>query len=87
MIVLTTEADKHTVTVTIQDNGVGIAPQDRSRVFERFFTEDRAHTAGKGTGLGLSICQRILEMHGQKIYLKDTKEGAAFAFTLERAER
>ena len=63
----------------------GILPEDRPKVFERFFTADRAHTAGKGTGLGLSICQRILEMHGQRIWLKDTQAGAAFAFTLERA--
>ena len=72
-------------TVTVADNGVGIAPEDRDRVFERFFTADRAHTAGKGTGLGLSICQRIMEMHGQTLRLKDTEEGTAFAFTLEKA--
>ena len=86
-ITLTTEESRGVVTVTIQDNGAGILPQDRPRVFERFFTADRAHTAGKGTGLGLSICQRIMEMHGQRIWLKDTQEGAAFAFTLEKAER
>ena len=74
-------------TVTVQDNGVGIQPEDRPRVFERFFTADRAHTSGKGTGLGLSICQRILEMHGQKIRLLDTQEGAAFAFTLPLAHK
>ena len=56
-------------------------------MFDRFFTADRAHTAGKGTGLGLSICQRILEMHGQRIWLEDTQEGAAFSFSLEKAER
>ena len=71
--------------MTIQDNGAGILPEDRGRVFERFFTADRAHTAGKGTGLGLSICQRIMEMHGQKIWLKDTREGTAFAFSLTAA--
>lgn len=69
-------------TVTVADNGVGILPEDRPRVFERFFTADRAHTSGKGTGLGLSICQRIMEMHGQKLRLLDTDTGAAFAFTL-----
>lgn len=69
-------------TVVVQDNGVGIAPEDRPHVFERFYTADKAHTSGKGTGLGLSICQRIMEMHGQKITLLDTGEGAAFAFTL-----
>ena len=84
-ITLTTEENKGVITVTIQDNGAGILPEDRTKIFERFFTADRAHTSGKGTGLGLSICQRIMEMHGQRIWLKDTQEGAAFAFTLEKA--
>ena len=74
-----------TVTAVVRDNGPGILPEDRPRVFERFFTADRAHTAGKGTGLGLSICQRIMEMHGESIRLLDTEEGAAFAFTLKAA--
>lgn len=71
-------------TVIVQDNGVGVAKEDRPHIFERFYTADKAHTSGKGTGLGLSICQRIMEMHKQKIELLDTgdEEGAAFAFTL-----
>lgn len=85
-ITLTTGADKDICTVVVQDNGVGIPPEDRGRVFDRFFTADRAHTAGKGTGLGLSICQRIMEMHGQSLRLKDTEEGTAFAFTLEKVK-
>ena len=84
-ITLSTAADKALCTVTVADNGVGVSPEDAPRVFERFFTADRAHTAGKGTGLGLSICQRILEMHGQSIRLLDVPEGAAFAFTLPRS--
>ena len=71
--------------ITVRDSGCGIAPEDREKVFDRFFTADRAHTAGKGTGLGLSICKRIMEMHGQSIRLLDTDEGAAFRFTLQRA--
>ena len=82
LITLRVRAENGLCTVTVADNGVGILPEDRPRVFERFFTADRAHTSGKGTGLGLSICQRILEMHGQRIRLLDTEEGAAFAFTL-----
>ena len=69
--------------ITVRDSGSGIAQEDRDKVFDRFFTADRAHTAGKGTGLGLSICKRIMEMHGQDIRLLDTEEGAAFRFTLE----
>ena len=72
--------------ITVRDNGSGVEPEDRGRIFDRFFTADRAHTAGKGTGLGLSICKRIMEMHGQTIRLLDTECGAAFRFTLERAE-
>ena len=70
--------------ITVRDSGTGIAPEDRDKIFDRFFTADRAHTAGKGTGLGLSICKRIMEMHGQSIRLLDTEEGAAFRFTLEK---
>ena len=83
---LTTEDSGELVTVTVWDNGPGILPEDRSKVFDRFFTADRAHTAGKGTGLGLSICKRIMEFHGQSLRLLDTAEGTAFAFTLEKAK-
>ncbi|MGN0794012.1 MAG: sensor histidine kinase [Aristaeellaceae bacterium] len=86
-ITLRVRAEDGLCTVTVADNGVGILPEDRPRVFERFFTADRAHTSGKGTGLGLSICQRIMEMHGQSIRLLDTREGAAFAFTLAMGTR
>ena len=83
---LTTEDSGDLVTVTVWDNGPGILPEDRGKVFDRFFTADRAHTAGKGTGLGLSICKRIMEFHGQSLRLLDTAEGTAFAFTLEKAK-
>ncbi len=73
-----------TAEITVRDSGCGIAPEDRDKIFDRFFTADRAHTAGKGTGLGLSICKRIMEMHGQSIRLLDTEQGAAFRFTLEQ---
>ena len=72
--------------ITVTDNGPGIPEEDRDKIFDRFFTGDRAHTSGKGTGLGLSICQRIMEMHGQSIRLLDTAEGAAFRITLEIPE-
>jgi signal transduction histidine kinase len=82
---LSSAVNGDTVEVTVWDNGPGVPPEDRDRIFDRFFTGDRAHTSGKGTGLGLSICQRIMEMHGQTIRLLDTAEGAAFRFTLEYA--
>ena len=82
-IVLESEVKDGIAEITVRDSGSGIAPEDRDKIFDRFFTADRAHTAGKGTGLGLSICKRIMEMHGQSIRLLDTEKGAAFRFTLE----
>ena len=83
-IQLETAAKDRLAEITVRDSGIGVAPEDREKIFDRFFTVDRAHTAGKGTGLGLSICKRILEMHGQSIRLLETETGAAFRFTLER---
>ena len=80
-----TVTKERTVEVTVRDSGPGVPPEDRDKVFDRFFTADRAHTAGKGTGLGLSISKRIMEMHGQSIRLLETENGAAFRFTLEKA--
>ncbi len=76
-------------TVIVHDNGVGITAEDRPHIFERFYTADKAHTSGKGTGLGLSICQRIIEMHGQRLELMDTgsEDGASFSFTLALSEK
>jgi len=84
-ITLESASKDGTAEITVRDSGCGIAPEDREKIFDRFFTADRAHTAGKGTGLGLSICKRIMEMHGQTIKLLDTSDGAAFRFTLEKA--
>lgn len=86
-ITLRIRQEKKKVTAEVQDNGIGIREEDLPRVFDRFFTADRAHTSGKGTGLGLSICQRVLEMHGERIWVSDTREGegTTFSFTLPAA--
>ncbi len=69
-----------TVTVTVSDNGPGIPPGDRNRVFEPFFTSRR--TEG-GTGLGLPIARSLLEAQGGTIDLDEGAEGGAtFRFTL-----
>ena len=85
-IVLTTEPEGDQTAVTVWDDGVSIPEKDRDKVFDRFFTADRAHTSGKGTGLGLSICQRIMEMHGNPIQLMRPERGTGFRFLLDRAK-
>ena len=60
-----------TAEVTVRDTGVGIAPEDLPRVFERFYRTDpaRARDPG-GTGLGLSIARWIVEQHGGNVWLE-----------------
>lgn len=56
----------------IADNGPGIAPRDRERVFEIF---TRTDTNNPGNGIGLSTCQRIVEVHGGAIGILDAPGG------------
>lgn len=59
---------KDHVTIEVVDEGPGIAPQIRTRAFERFWQADGTGPTGSGgAGLGLSICKRIVELHGGTI--------------------
>jgi signal transduction histidine kinase len=70
--------------VAVTDTGVGIAPEDRERIFEEFQQVDSSSTRRKGgTGLGLAIARRIVELHGGCIWVESTPgQGSTFAFTL-----
>jgi len=75
---------KVTVTFTVMDTGIGIAPDDTKRIFREFGRLDRATRTGEpGTGLGLPICQRILRAMGSQLLLESTPEiGSTFRFKL-----
>jgi signal transduction histidine kinase len=62
--------------LAVADDGPGIAPQDRERVFERFYQADPAR-AGQGTGLGLSIARWIVEQHRGRILAGESASGGA----------
>jgi signal transduction histidine kinase len=67
--------------VSVTDHGIGIAQEDQSRIFDRFYRTDnaRAHTK-KGTGLGLAICAWIAESHRGRIEVQ-SKVGEGSTFT------
>jgi len=85
-ITIAARADDRFTVVEVSDTGVGIAPEDQRRVFERFFRADNAAVReAKGTGLGLPIVQSLVEMHGGRIWVHSEGvpgKGSTFSFTL-----
>jgi PAS domain S-box-containing protein len=72
----------------VSDTGIGMSPEDQSRLFERFFRSgnEQARRAG-GTGLGLAITKSLVELHGGQIKVTTALgKGSTFSFTLPEAE-
>lgn len=68
------------IRISVSDDGPGIAPADRERVFGRFVRlgKDRGRATG-GTGLGLAVVKGIVERHGGRVYFSDPEIGGATA--------
>ena len=70
------------------DTGVGIPPDERARIFEKFHQVSSVHTRQQGgTGLGLAIARSIVEAHGGRIWVDDgAGSGSDFRFVLPIVE-
>jgi two-component system sensor kinase FixL len=67
----------------VQDSGIGLTEEVKSRLFEPFFT-----TRAKGMGMGLSISRSIIEAHGGRLWAESNGSGGAtFQFTLPSEDR
>jgi PAS domain S-box-containing protein len=82
-ITLTASAAAGEVKLRIGDNGPGIDPAVRARIFDPFYTTKEV---GSGTGLGLSYSLGIVEAHGGRLELEPSEAGSVFALTLPVSE-
>jgi signal transduction histidine kinase len=77
------------VHVWVQDNGIGISPEDQRKIFQKFFrSDDPKAREAPGTGLGLNITKSLVEMQGGRIWFQsEYRKGTTFHFTIPVAER
>ncbi|MBN1642736.1 MAG: GAF domain-containing protein [Anaerolineae bacterium] len=83
-ITVSAELSDGTVVVAVTDTGIGIAPEDQEKVFERFYRADHELVKQQpGIGLGLSIARSLVELHGGRLWLNsEPGMGSTFRFTL-----
>ncbi|ADB62299.1 histidine kinase [Haloterrigena turkmenica DSM 5511] len=83
---ITTERDGSEWRVAVEDDGIGIDPDDQERIFD-VFQRLHSHEEYEGTGIGLALCQRIVDRHDGRIWAEsEPGAGATFTFTLPAAD-
>ncbi|MBE7324706.1 ATP-binding protein [Nocardioides sp. Y6] len=85
-VVVETRADERVVEISVIDQGIGIAPAEIERIFERFYRVDPArHRSTGGTGLGLSIVKHVAATHGGDVKVWSVEgQGSTFTLVLPR---
>ncbi|MEP7287131.1 MAG: ATP-binding protein [Chloroflexota bacterium] len=78
--------DEQSVTLTVRDHGVGLAPEEQQHIFERFYrVDDALSRKTQGTGLGLYLAHAVIEAHKGIISVESQPgKGSAFRFTIPR---
>lgn len=69
-----------TIEVSIKDNGIGISPDTKEKIFEKFEQGAISRDEKKGTGLGLFISKNLIELHKGKIWVESEGEGKGSTF-------
>ena len=87
-VTVTLNGSPEAVTVSVNDTGMGIAPEDLPHLFQKFYRVDNSSTRTiGGTGLGLYLCRSIIELYQGRIWAEsELGKGSAFKFSLPRVE-
>jgi signal transduction histidine kinase len=85
-ITVTVKDSADQLTVSVEDTGIGMKPEDLPKLFREFEQIDGSYTRRyQGTGLGLALCRRFVEMHGGRIWAESQfGKGSIFTFTIPR---
>jgi signal transduction histidine kinase len=89
---VTLRSSENQAIIRVIDTGIGIAPADQQRIFDRFYRVERSRTRsrlyGGGTGLGLAIALTIIKAHGGSIELEsELNKGSTFTVKLPVTEK
>jgi signal transduction histidine kinase len=84
MVEISCELVKNDVQVSVKDEGMGLKPEDRDKVFDRYFRVESNHTRHiSGFGIGLYLSAEIIHRHGGKIWVEsESGVGSTFHFSL-----
>ncbi|WP_027084875.1 sensor histidine kinase [Cohnella panacarvi] len=87
IVVEAKELPERRIRICVTDEGAGIPPEERERIFERFYRVEKSRNrAGGGSGLGLSIAKLLVEQYGGEIGVEPaTGQGSRFWFTVREA--
>ncbi len=91
-VTVTLRKSNNEAIIRVIDTGIGIAPADQQRIFDRFYRVERSRTRsrvyGGGTGLGLAIALTIIKAHGGSIELEsELNKGSTFTVHIPLADR
>lgn len=84
---LSVSVDEVSIKILVEDHGPGIQPDEREKIFEKFYRGTSSTRSASGTGLGLAVTREIVRFHGGRIWVEDViPNGARFVISLPKEE-
>ncbi len=81
-VLINSKKEDDYICIQVRDFGIGVAPEELSRIFDRFYRTEKMVKNISGFGLGLYICRNIIERHHGKIWAQLEEQGASFVISL-----